>query len=329
MPKSKLGLPADRVELPPADAEPPNPEQEPKPNRRQTKKPGINSRVNPQAELPHMVQPSPPLTAISSRNASGDQKRHLKGREGRNSTVEQEAEPTDAERSSKRARQTVAKRKPKRPLVRFLVDPFVVLNYSVDTEKQLFEDTTSSLPATQIIGESQSLGQRTQGREAADGGSGHDGLLLSQTRPDSEFSRPSSLNPFNLIIRMSLSPEAKSAIEGSHNTSLPQFPVQAPETQTGIGGVPSRGEPKGVLRLNPSSSTSSPQEQLTPTRKSMKLTFNDSTKKKEAGRNQRADIPSYQALDENAEISFKFSPRPNTRRASLFYDLPSSSVDED
>ncbi|KAK4156546.1 hypothetical protein C8A00DRAFT_40948 [Chaetomidium leptoderma] len=265
------------------------------------------------------VQLSPPLTLASSRNTSKSTTEDKQNKTG----VAVNNKPNGLSRSAEGTRNSsarkglVTRRKPKRPL-------------------QLFEDVTSSLPPTQIIGDSQSLGKTLVGKS----GRNHElsNELVEQTRFGSDVPRSSSFDPFKLLDGISLSPEAISATRSSPYVDLPQLPRQLPSTQgPRLQGTPV-DEFRGLLRFAPSSIVSGAPRGLSqweprasPPANLLGMAISDDEENIEtASEAEPATLPRLPtAEDGELGITYDFSPNTVARRTSLFYDIPCSSVGEE
>lgn len=282
-----------------------------------------------------VAQLSPPLTTTSSRNAS---KNAIVDEAGRvqvaagniGNGVSQGAEAIHNPASRKGL---ATKRKPKRPLVSFLLDPTTRLP---DTCQQLFESAASSLPPTQIIGESQSLSQGTKLQRNCQGNG-----LTDDTMFNNEGPRSPSPDPFKLLDGISLSPDATSATRSSPQTTLPRLQPQLENNrlQKRLGAP--EAEVRGLLRLGPSSSIAGGppglrqwELQASPATNVLGITISDgedAEENKETASEAEQETPAHPLTGQDGDraITFNFSPHTLARRTSLFYGLESSSDGEE
>ena len=208
--------------------------------------------------------------------------------------------------------------------------------YTAKGCQQLFETAASSLPATQIIGESQSLSQRT---EVEHRGQGQEFGIAG--KPQADLAIPSSPSPdlFALLDGISLSSEAISAIHASPGAGLPQFPVSFPNTQDQSRQRISGNNFGGLLRLDPSSSVlgapdavSQWEPQASPPANLLGITLSDDEDSAETASEEEAEADTLPRppTDGNGDttISYDFSPHTIARRGSLFYNISSSGTDE-
>ncbi|EAQ85402.1 hypothetical protein CHGG_09416 [Chaetomium globosum CBS 148.51] len=285
------------------------------PNARNDKNP------SPSRRRPRAAQLSPPLTLNSSRNASKnvavDKSMEMEGGVNPNDGPFRGTEGTHGPSSRKGL---VTKRKPKRPV-------------------QLFENAASSLPATQIISQSQSLSQRTQGTrdnqvhtietKSADQG----WFMGSELRSSS----PGPFDPHRLLDGISLSPAPISVMQFPH-ASLPSLPARHPDSQYDTRQETPEDEFRGALRLGPASGDTrayrgmsqwQTQTSLPAPANILGITISDDEEPAEAPlENPRTLAQSTNEQDDQAGISYSFSPNTVSRRKSLFDDLPGSSDSE-
>ncbi|KAH6640261.1 hypothetical protein F5144DRAFT_559806 [Chaetomium tenue] len=277
---------------------------------------------SPPPRRPRAAQLSPPLTLSSSRNASKDattdKSRETEAGVNPNDGLFQGTEGTHIPRSRKGL---VTKRKPKRPV-------------------QLFENAASSLPATQIISQSQSLSQRTLGArdnqvhmiedKSADQGWLMEGELRS--------SSSDLFDSHKLLDGISLSSEPISVMQFPH-AALTSLPAQLPDTQYDTRQGTPEGKLRGALRLGPASGDSGAYRGMTQWQTQASLpapanilgiTISDDEELVEAPLvgNPRNLAQSTNEQDDHAGISYSFSPNTVSRRKSLFDDLPGSSDGE-
>ena len=151
---------------------------------------------------------------------------------------------------------------------------------------------------------------------------------------------PRSPSPdlFTLLDGISLSPEARSAIHTSPRIDLPVLPTPflGPKHHGQQGN--NRDEFRGLLRIGPSSSVfgghggmSQWEPLASPPAKLLDVPISDDEEKVETASEAEAETVPRPLTGENGDrgITYDFEPHTVARRESLFYDLPSSSVDED
>ncbi|KAK4039622.1 hypothetical protein C8A01DRAFT_46953 [Parachaetomium inaequale] len=290
-------------------------------NRETTQRAKNSRKLSPRSRGAAAAQLSPPLTLTSSRNASKNATAENGGEtevaaDNTGNGAPQRAEGT---RNPASRKGLVTKRKPKRPL-------------------QLFEEAASSLPLTQIISQSQSLGQRTQVAKS-DRRHGLGNNAAGQEWFTENVPHSPSPDPFTLLDGISLSPEAISATQTSPFVALPRLPTQFPTTQYHMRHAIPMDESRGLLRLGPSSSVvrghcgmSQWEPRASPPANLLGIAISDDEENvetiSEAG---PETLPRPPIERDDAGISYSFSPDTVGRRTSqaLFHDLPSSSDGEE
>ncbi|KAK4248249.1 hypothetical protein C7999DRAFT_40530 [Corynascus novoguineensis] len=265
------------------------------------------------------AQMSPPLTLASSRNTSKD----ATADEGENlKKYPPNKAGTGISHGTKRSSKSVSrsrlgtKRRPKRPL-------------------QLFEDVTSSLPPTQIIGESQSLGHGSQIAKLDQPA----GLVNTSTGQDwlvEDIPLSTSLDPSKLLDGVSLSSEALSPTQISPRVDLARLTSRSSNTEYRLrSGAFSDG--RGSLRLEPSSSIVGPHEDMrqwelrtSPPVNLLGIAISDDEQDIKKAPEMEHGAPPHPAVgqSERPGISYAFSPHTVTRR-TLFHDIHNSSDSEE
>ncbi|KAK4098010.1 hypothetical protein N658DRAFT_569007 [Parathielavia hyrcaniae] len=255
---------------------------------------------------------SPPTTAASSRNVS------------KNTTVEKAYEEelvnpnkgkefshgAESERNLALKKSLGMKRKPKRPV-------------------QLFEYATSSLPPTQIIGESQPLSQsahRWKGGQSHNSDNG-------EAEEELQVPRSPSFDPLPLLDGISLTTDAVSATQDSPRVGLPQLPWSHPRFETSTDGV------RGLLRLSPSSTVAGSKSKglsqweprASPPGNLLGITASDDQSHDDATSDAPLTVSPRASKNRNGErgISYSFEPSTVARRTSLFHGLSCSSGGEE
>ncbi|KAL2177510.1 uncharacterized protein P884DRAFT_307637 [Thermothelomyces heterothallicus CBS 202.75] len=262
------------------------------------------------------VQLSPPLTIASKRDHSKSAKiEKVHGSEMTPNKKGHSTSPsTEDSCRSIPPKRLGTKRKPKRPL-------------------QLFEDVTSSLPPTQVIGESQSLGQRSQTwnhRQSADEPTTQDWLV--EVIPGSV-----SPEPLRIFDGISLSPEALSDAQTLPGVDLLRHDVPSPNIayQLRLGSSTNDG---ALIRLEPPPSVTNGQNcmsqgelRASASAKLLDITISDDEQDLRMVAVEEHHALSHTAAEEGEglDISYNFSPHTVSRRASLFQDIPNSSEDEE
>ncbi|KAL2130144.1 hypothetical protein VTI74DRAFT_6833 [Chaetomium olivicolor] len=297
--------------------------------RKRTSKPAPKSNAKSSAAQRRAAagpQLSPPLTLASSRNASKGAL--VDKRDDASAAVkDQQNDVQNATHSSSpnRKKAPVTKRRPKRPL-------------------QLFEEATSSLPPTQIIGESQSLSQKTQ-----TGNTGQNrvpGPSPTQRKSHTlEVPRSPSPDPYKLLDGISISPEAISATHSSPSVGLPTLQPTRLSTQLFDPTRFFTDDHAESLQLGPSSSVYvrplpgtrwEPQASPAPPtpRNLLGITISEDEDETASEPEEKQIVkalprPLIQS-GEQPRISFEFERRPMARRtSSMFYDMPDTSGDEE
>jgi hypothetical protein len=199
--------------------------------------------------------------------------------------------------------------------------------------QQLFESVTSSLPPTQIIGESQSLSQRTQ-VGTLDQSYNADHEQIGQSLAPLAAPRSPSPDPFALLDGISLSSEGISAIHISPSLGLPRHPATFPNTQD---QQVSGDDFRGLLRLRPSSSVvGAPgrmtqwEPQASPPANLLGITLSNDPDIVETASEAEAEVATLPRplinSDGGAGISLSFESHSLTQGNSIFYGIPSSSL---
>ncbi|KAH6843350.1 hypothetical protein B0I37DRAFT_448668 [Chaetomium sp. MPI-CAGE-AT-0009] len=274
-----------------------------------------NQKPSPPTRRPGAEQLSPPLTLPSSRNASKDavtdKRDAMEAVANQDDRLFQNTESTHVPGLRKGL---ATKRKPKPPL-------------------QIFENAASSLPPTQIISQSQSLSQRSQGTRdnrvrTLDAKSvGQEWIVEDELL---------SSDPFKWLDGISLSPEPIYAMQFPP-AAVPALPTQLPDTQSRTCQTAPADESRGMLRLGPSSSDVGAyhgmgqwEPQASPPANMLGITISDDEEAVETALVGNTKTVPQRAgeRDEHAGISYTFSPNTVARRTSLFYDIPGSSDGE-
>ena len=202
--------------------------------------------------------------------------------------------------------------------------------------KQLFEDVTSSLPPTQIIGESQPLGHDSQiakldqPAEMVNMSTGQDWLV------EDDISRSSSIDPSKLLDGVSLSSEALSPTQVSPRVDLARLTSRSSNSEYRLrSGVFSGG--RGSLRLEPSSSIVGPHDdmsqwgpQASPPANILGIAISDDEQTTKMAPETEHGAPPHPVVEQSERpgISYVFSPHTVARR-TLFHDIHNSSDSEE
>jgi len=133
----------------------------------------------------------------------------------------------------------------------------------------------------------------------------------------------------------SLSPETLSAIQGTSRINMPQFAIDTQRTHPEPNFL---AEPRGILRLKPSSSVAVAQPGLSqweprasPPANVFGLALSDleQNDEKTLEMGSETQVQTRIAPVEDEVITFKFEPNPLERHTSLFYDTISSAEDDE
>ncbi|KAK4128041.1 hypothetical protein N657DRAFT_675881 [Parathielavia appendiculata] len=256
------------------------------------------------------AQPSPPITAVSSRNVSKnhtvervDEEELMSHNKGKEASLGAECGTISASRKG-----PGTKRKPKRPL-------------------QLFEYAASSLPPTQIIGESQPLSQKADIWKAGQSHNSVNGVVEEEV----QVPRSPSFDPFPLLDGISLTTEAVSVTQGSPGIGLPLHPRPHANSETSMDGF------EGLLRFSPSYNVAGKTQGLSqwelrasPPGNLLGISASDDKSHTDAASDAPPETVSRASKDRNGEkgITYDFEPSTVARRTSLFHGLPCSSGGE-